>query len=419
MTGEVLSHGDDERRSGAGRPLGVVVAIALLGIVGVAVGRSRSQPEAKPSPSPTAFTEYPSEAPIDDGAALEPEEDPFADYVTVARPPDGAVRAVLLPTGLPGFLVPDAGAPLAIEAIGGPSHAQVLLGWCAGSKTFQDAEGTVFYDATGAPLRAEYALERHAVRESGGDPGRLDIGGRGGVGVMHQPGRPPAPGRCRAPLLPPKLPPRGESVHDTVNGYRVLRGRYIATTVSRAFCDVLTRTGCASRGWEEYYLRSLPPGDLAGSYTWEGDFVVRGDSEGNLVVARLPGARLVARERVGVTARVGVAHGVDEGAGGALTLRFNPFRHRSGTPPDDSPPGPPEDNPDTSYLMTDIEGGDRRYPMLAKAEVHLGDGVTGLGQPAGTPDTLRDWLRDEAHFQEALWIVLDAQGRVIRVVADG
>lgn len=415
MTQEVLAHGDDEAGGGPGRAVGVVVAVVLLAIAGVAVARSRA-PEraARPSPSPAAPS-----SPPPPNVVVDEFPDPFDEHITVPRPPPGVLRTVLLPDDLPGFLVPGDELPVAVGAEGGPAHARVLVGWCAATKTFQDAAGEHFYDEHGRSLTTPEGLPTFEVRRNARDPQRIDVAGERGYAYNEIRTPAPKPRRCPAPLYYPKLPPRAGRVHDTVAGFRVLRGQYVVTTESRAFCERGAAAGCAARGWEEYALGALPRGDLAGSYTWEGEFVVRGDSDnGELRVLRLPGARLVRRERVGAAARIGIAHAVQR-RNGVVTLHFNPFEHRSGTPGDDSPPGPIESAPDWEHVMVDVAGGLRSYVIRPDAEIHLGDGFTGLGEPRGNHETLQAFLADPAHADDALWLVLDDRGRVLRIVVDG
>ncbi len=99
--------------------------------------------------------------------------------------------------------------------------------------------------------------------------------------------------------------------------------------------------------------------------------------------------------------------------GGALRLAINPF---AGTgAPDDSPAGPPR--PHGTYGLRDERGWLVRYTLAPDAEVYLGGGVTGLGKPRGTPETLREHLAAaQPYAGPPLWLVLDARGRVIRVV---
>lgn len=433
MTQEILAHGDDgddrDRRAGGGGPgraLGIAVTLALLAVAGVAVARSRPDaepPRARrtPSPSPSrGWTGYP---PIDDAPTIGPAPDPFAEFVTVRRPPPGALKTVLLHEGLPAFLVPpeDPGPgdlPVAVGAIGGPGHDQVVLGWCAATRTFQDAEGKYFYDANGVGEPGHNGLPLFQVRPSPKDAANLDVGGQSGQ--PYTPGTHPVTdaGRCREPLYYPSLPRRADRVHDAVAGYRVVRGQYVATTQSRAFCAPRRPAGCAAEGWEEYGDTILPVHDLAGSYLWEGDFVVRGGQDGGLTAARLPGVRLVKREAVGVKVVAGLPMSVED-SGDGMVLRLNPLRHRDGHSADDSPAGPPAPVPPwAAEVLSDVRGGVRTYPLRKDVALHLGYGVTGLGQPHGTVATLRRWLA-APDTPKVLWLVLDARGRVLRAVAQG
>ena len=370
--------------------IGVVVALALLGVAGVAISRSRdARPEA-------GWTEYPTRTPtpvlIDDAPVIQTPPDPFNESTTlVGTLPDvGDVRGIRLLDGAPGFLVGGRGVPTAFAAFGGPDHARVLVGWCTGSRTFQDANGTYIYDENGA----EYGdinttnLPGYAVR--GAIEGGIEIAG---ISTLEAATSKPAaerPPRCPTALRYPDLPDRAESVHDTIEGFRVVNGRYVVTTESASFCSPVSKSGCAADGWEEYELSTLPGGDLAGSYTWEGDFVVHGDRDGNLTAVRLPGTRLVSRTDVGTSAVLGHVNEVVRED--PLTLRVSVL---------------------DEARMTDTE---REVVVNADANVFLGDGHTGLGRPRGDAGTLREYLRDPPGGGALLWFVLDAKGRAIRVV---
>jgi hypothetical protein len=189
------------------------------------------------------------------------------------------------------------------------------------------------------------------------------------------------------------LPPRVEDVHGTVRDFRVVHGRYVVTTESASFCAPVGSSGCAAQGWEDYRLGTLPGSDLAGSYTWEGDFVVHGSREGNLTAVRLPETRLTDRDGIGRQA----VHGtVAEVVGNRpLVLRVAL-----------------SDRNDARGMR--YASGDLDIQVLADAAVFLGNGRTGLGLPRGNAETLREYLTDPGGRD--FWFVLDAQGRAIRVV---
>ena len=412
MTEDVLAHGDD-RDGGPGRAVGVAVTLALVGLAAVAVTRSAAErPDARPSPPPPLPTVGPSfsrPVPPGDGGW-------FTRYVTVRRPPPGVLRAVLLHDDVPGFLVPGDELPMAVDAVGGPDHAPALVGWCAASRTFQDASGTYVYDEYGNAADGGRSLGRYLVRRHPADPLRLDVSADVEYSRADAVGAARAP-RCRRPLYYPTLPERAGTVHDTIHGHRVLRGRYVVTTETRAFCAATARAGCEAQGWEQFGA-GLPPGDLAGSYTYEGSFVVRGFTGGDLRVVRLPDARLLRRERVGAANRIGLAYDVRR-AGGSYVLRFNPMRHVSGRPRDDSPPGKrvaPSGR--WRHLMRDASAELVTYRLRPDVEVVLGAGYTGLGKARGTARTLDRFLRRPDNRRHALWLVLDDRGHVLRVVAE-
>ena len=415
MTREVLAHGD-EQRAGPGRALGVAVTLVLVVMAGVAVLRSAGeQPGEPPAPPPaTRPGPFPTARPA-------PDRGPFAEFVTLRRPPPGVLRTVLLARGLPGFLVPGepGDLPAAFAAAGGPEGRPVLVGWCAATELFQDEAGQYFYDRAGRPLHdGGPPMQGYAVRLHPGDPARIDVA----AGEEPRESGPAdrATRKCPHELYRPALPARAGGVHDTLRGFRVVTGRYVVRTETRAFCQV--GRDCQADGWEVYGLGALPRGDLAGGYVYEGDFVVRGGTDGSLTAIALPGVRLVRRERVGHTVRVGLPHGTSR-ADGRLYLDFNPFEHLSGDPPDDSPARPGDTTPrqaasEWSWLMKDTRHGHVGYPVRHDAEIVLGPGLTGLGRPRATPATLERFLRLAGNLRIALWVVLDDRGRVLRVVVE-
>lgn len=437
MKPEVLGHGDDERPpSGPGRLVGAAVALVLLALVGVSVSRSRDDArearearERRPAASPTTPFGVPT------GPEPEPEEDdeedpdPFERFVTVRRPPPGVLRTVLLTDGRPGFLVPEDDrparddVPTAIEAIGGPEHARVLVGWCSATRLFQDVDGTVFYDRNGARIGGGDSLFRHSVRVNARDGTRLDVAGDAHTRPADTTSRRGRP--CPRPLYLPTLPERAAAVHETITGYRVVPGRYVVTTETRAFCRASAARDCAADGWEVYQLGTLPPRELAGSYTYEGDFLVRGGSDGALDVVRLPRARLVSRERVGVRVRLGFGVAVRRAADGSYRLDFNPARHVSGDPDDEGDPGPTEPVPsELSRLLSDESPDVFAYRLRPDVEVVLGLGITGPGRGRATARTLERFLEDprspgfSGFPGRPLWLVFDAAGAVLRVIAE-
>ena len=380
MTEDVLAHGADERPGGSGRLVGVVVAVALLGVFGVAVARNRPVGDDRPAPAPSTSTHAPLPPPS------RYVDDPFAAGATFPMPAEAAVVGVLLPGDVPGFLVGGDGddLPEAFEAFGGPAHDRVVLGWCASSRTFQDDRRTHVFDTAGQRADGGTALAFREVRLNAADPRSVDVAA---TTVRHdeQPPRDlPVEPPCAGGLTYPPLPPTAEHVHQTIRGHRVVRGRYVVSTETTAFCAPVG-PGCAAQGWE-VHGDALPPGDLAGSYTWEGRFVVRGDpDDGRLGVARLPGARLVKRERVGRRAMVGSATAVTTRDGVAY-LRFSA-----------------------------VGEAERAYPIRPDVDLFLGPGFTGLGRPRGTPETLRRYLATTGR-PDTQWVVLDGADRVLRVV---
>ncbi|HWL36426.1 MAG TPA: hypothetical protein VNQ77_09545 [Frankiaceae bacterium] len=412
MTAEVLASGEERPPR---RPLSVVIgvaAVAALVAYGLAASRS-PEPEARPTPTP--FTEYPSESPVPRG----PRRNPFTKFVRVPVPPAGEVRGVLLAEGVPGFVVGQGnGAAYALHAVGGPLNDQVLLGWCAASGTFEDEAGTYRYRRDGGVVESGMGLERPPVRPDPFNPGHVEIGVTDGPtdGEVERADGTRCPGGVRLPPLPPAV----RDVHDAAGAYFRVRGRYVVSTERTAFCEAVRETGCADQGWERYGPGSewtLRPDDLVGSYTWEGRFLVRTDLGGGISVIRLGDSRLVRRESVGVETRIGVPVATYS-RDGVLHLRFNPFQHASGTPKDDSPSGPPPVVLDEwATVMEDVRGGIRDYVVRRDAEIVLGFGVTGVGAPAQTGQTLGRWVRAQRRraVPEPLWLILDAQGRILRV----
>jgi hypothetical protein len=417
VTPDVLAYGDDERPPRhLPRPLVALAAVAVLVGGGVAYAHTRDHAHPRATRS---FTGYPTET-ATPGEPIETfDDDPqYADALTVPRPAPNSVTGVLFADGTPGFLVGRSPNFWAVDAAGGPPHARVLVGWCAPLGTFQDAAGTVVYDAGGVAFTNTDTLAKHAVRADPDSGTRVQIA-PDGLSYTSPPGHDRAQHPCPAALTLPPLPDRTTDVHETSVAHRLVHGRFVVTTETVAFCAAVRPTGCADQGWERFAPGTpvtLPPGDLAWSYTWEGDFLVHADAtDGTLSVIRMPDARLVGREHVGVSVRLGLPHGTYR-SGGLLHLRLNPMRHVSGTPGDDSPPGPVEQG--WPGLMDDVRGGLRDYVVAPDADIVIGQGVTGLGLPKGTPDTLRRWLLRQKQGDVALWVVLDARGRAIRVVAE-
>jgi hypothetical protein len=418
---EVLGQGDERPPRRFGSLLAGAAAVAVLAIGVAGALRSPARPAAGPSPTPSpsvssfdaGWTEYPP----GDPPTAEPDGDDFEEFVSAHDPGDGSVTPLLLPDNTPVLLVSDGGTPVAYEAIGGPEHARVLLGWCPDT-TLWDRPGGDYGYLGGLPTVAGLGpLRTYPVRDST-PRGHVDIGlvpgttqpGGGVVGLEN---------RCEGKRLSyPPLPPRATSFQETATGYRLMTGTYVVTTETRAFCLGSRPDGCQATGWEEYGPHSvLPPGDLASSYTWQGDFLVHADpNSGALTAVRTPRTSLVRREHVGVEVRAGWAAAYEE-RGGVLHLRFNPFA--TATTPDDSPPNVPPRDSGRWPGYEDVSGGVVDYALTRDAEVYLGVGYTGLGKPRGTPATLREYLRSRGPYGgPPLWLVLDARGRVIRVVAE-
>jgi hypothetical protein len=391
VTRDVLEHGDGP---GDGRSRGTLVGgAALLALLGGGIALARSghdppRPAASPSPS------------IPDGSTSRSAADPFARFVTVDRPdPAAGATPVLLADDQPAFLVGEGDGLRAVSAVAGPVHASVLLGWCAPSGSFQDASGRYRYDVSGvaggvapgdAGLLAELAVRPHASA-----PALVDVGGPA-PSVRRVPIDRPAIERCpgSALVLPP-LPPRVTDLTAAAGRYRRSLGRYVVRTDSRAFCpEPLPLLRCATGGWEIDGLGQLPPDDLAGAYTYEGEFLVRtAPRSGDFDVVLLAGSRLVRREGVGVRAVSGVPQGTRT-AGGRFLLAIEP-------------PGPPSGA---------TAPPPREYVVRSDVDVHLDRGVTGLGQPSGTTTTLRTYVAVRGP-SALFWLILDGQDRVLRVVA--
>jgi hypothetical protein len=392
VTQDVLAHGDD---SGAGRSRGTLVGVvALLALLGGGIALARSGNDAPPrpvaSPSPSQRdTESP---------APEPPDDPFARFVTLPRPASGTLATpVRLLDDLPGYLVTGPDGVQALSALTGPEHATVLLGWCAASQSFQDAAGTYRYDSGGARALSTFAdpyllMAQLALRTHATDLRRVDVGG---PGAGREPRLSAEIPRCPAGrLVLPPLPPRVTDLTAAAGRYRRSLGRYVTRTDSRAFCpEPLPLLRCATGGWEVNGLGQLPPEDLVGAYTYEGEFLVRtAPRSGDFEVVLLPGSRLVRREGVGVRAVSGVPQGTRT-AGGRFLLAIEP----SGPPAATSPPL-------------------REYVVRSDVDLHLDRGVTGLGQPSGTTTTLRVYVAVRG-ASALFWLILDGQDQVLRVVA--
>lgn len=387
MTEEVLAQGDDEQRRGSGQAIGVAVALLLLAVVGVAIVRSREPaPEARPTPPPSSPSDPDEVLPT-----FEPPPPPFQSYVSV---PVNDTESFLLSDGTPVFLVPgDYDLPVAIAAVGGPEHAPVLVGWCARTQTFQDASGTYLYSRDGRPAdeddRELTFLPHHEVRVNPDNATMLDVDEA--TSAVDTFDLPPPARKCAAPVFP-ELPETVTDVHDTSPGYRVLRGRYVVTTETRRFCALGSHPRCLAGGWEDYGYGLLPD-DLASTYVWDGRFLVHASAaSGRLTAVRID-ARLVARERVGVEVVYGF-HVAAEVRGRGARLRVDVLQ---------------EDG---------LSGGVKRYDVRPDAEVYLGRGVTGIGFPRGTPETLVEHLLTDSGPPSRLVLVLDANGKVMRVVLD-
>lgn len=411
MTEDVLAWGDERPRRGAGSIVTGVVLVALLG-AGIAGALRSRGPERRAEPEPT-----PSPSGSVSGVGLV--DDPFARFVSEHRPDPGLPTPLLVEGGVPAWLVDVGGVVRAYEAIGGPAHAPVLLGWCPVDGTFQDASGTYRYfgHAPAGSVGGRPLTER-AVRPSATRPDHVDVG-VGTVPTLTDEAA-TVDERCRGELVHPSLPGVASFLGATATAYGRMTGRYLVTHETRAFCPTYAPRGCATAGWEQYGGDSvLPPGDLASSYTWEGEFLVHAEAAtGDLSVVITPDARLVRREHVGAAVRVGWAESAYE-RDGVVHLRFNAFRHDEAGLPDDSPSGPPG-MPVDRYrrFLLDFSGGLRDYAVAPDAEVFLGL-RTGLGRPRGTPATLREYLGEvQGYAGPPQWLVLDAKGRVMRVVLD-
>lgn len=416
MTEDVLSYGDERPpRTSRGRPLLAVAVVAALVASGVSYARHREPHRKAAQDRPPVPIDSPFPFP-------EPTFDPFADAVAVPIP-TRRVTGLVLPGGVPGFVVAraaDGSGPYdVVEAVGGPQWAPVLVGWCAPRHRFEDATGAWTYAFSEDGL-GYLGLHKHQVRVDTHDATHLDVAREWGDVIAIQVTTSPSRGTpCPAPLAYPPLPARSSDVHATRGAYLVIRGRYVVTTETVAFCAARKPAGCLDQGWERYGLGgtdTVPIGDLAGSYTWEGDFLVQANSsDGTLSAVRLPGARLTKREHVGVALRVGLPHGT-YWRGGLLHLRLNPLADIDPNAPDDSPPGTPERNGLTPDPGRDVRGGLRDYVVRPDAQVILGEGITGLGLPKATPATLRKFVL--SHPNTLLWVVLDSRGRALRVIAD-
>ncbi len=383
MTGpEVLAHGTERPRSRRGLAIGLAAVVALAGIA-LATQRDPAPDAAPPRPSPSPrLTPSP-----------EPTEPFFREgEVAVPRPSIGDAAGLLLPGDLPGFVTAAGTDVTALEAVGGPAHAPVLIGWCTATHTFQDATGRYRYGLDGAPLGPGGPLRMYPARP---DPveGRIVLVASAGprpLRVEAPEGR-ESPGTCpSADLVWPPLPDRVATLEEAAtDGARRFYGRYVVTIESRAFCTgpPATERGCRASGWEVYEIPSLPVDDLASEYVYEGEFVVLPDpGTGDFLAVRLPASHLVRRRGTGVRAVEVLGLEVAE-AGGGPVLRYI-------TPHPDAPR--------------------RELALRDDVRVVLGLGRTGLGQPRATVATLRRFLVAEQPV--LLAVLLDADGRAVRVV---
>lgn len=422
MSGEVLSWGDERPppKRGAGTVTGLLATLALV-VGGVAVARDQghlggTKPTPSPSPSPSASA---SPAPEEPSISNPPADGPAFRTLLTTAAPDEQVAGVLLPGDVPGFLVRTGSGDgwLAVSALGGVEPRQVLLGWCADSRTFHDAAGDFVYQDDGSATALYDPLQRFAVRSSP-DPGILHVGDP--LDTYPTVIAPLGPPKTCAPdrLLRPPLPKRSRGLTEGEAGFRTVKGRYVVATESRAFCPAPLRApaGCANDGWEENSLPQLEPSDLVGRYTYEGDFVVRADPrDGSIRVALLPTARLVRKEFVGTDARLGYLISTST-RGGVLHVRVNALTDTEGKSKDDSPGLPVVTGEDTTGPGIDERSGYRDYPVRADADIFIGPGVTGLGKPRPVKATLDRYIAETKPERVAVWLVLDAAGRVLRMV---
>lgn len=408
---EVLGQGDERAPRRLGTFVAGAAALALLAVgVAGALRSPEGEPDARPTPTPSrvtgtaGWTEYPT-------------EDPFETYVGAVRPKQGSPTPLLLAGGIPILLTDQGGDVVAYELLGGPSYAPVLLGLCPADGSLVSPGGEYVY-LDGLPSGVDLApLRRYPVRDST-EPDHVEIA------LDPQPQPPPLatvalPPACEADdLVYPALPEPVDRLSAAGSAFVLMEGRYVVTTETRAFCPI--GADCRAAGWEAYGPHPvLPPWDRAGSYEWQGTFLVHADPrDGSLTVARTRESSLVRRERVGVSVRVGWVESSYE-RGGVVHLRFNAVRAVDGTAADDSPGGDPRIAPAWVEEYVDERGGLRDYALAPGAEVHLAGGVTGIGRPRGTPAVLREHLKDVAPYDDPpLWLVLDAKGRVIRVVEE-
>jgi hypothetical protein len=379
VTPDVLAHGDD--RPPGRRWTGLLTGFAALALLVAGVAGSRAtgdHPSPTPSPSPSRTLLFP--APT--------VGDLFAEHVAVH--PTGELTPALLPDALPGFVLGTGRAARAYAAVAPAGHARPVLGWCPATRTFEDATGTARFDENGLPFTDETAaLAEYPTRErvGGGIDVGVDRGGnvRAGFGDRDAP-----PRRCTArSLVWPPSPPAAARLEDAARGYRTMHGRYVLTPETQAFCPgPPPGTACGAGGWEVYGLNALPADDLAESYVYEGDFVVRSyPATGRFAALLLPGVRLVRRTGVGTVATCGNAVRARH-AGGADRLVLRPD-----------------------------EGADVEFRLRPDVTLHLGQGRTGLGVPHQAPlDALTRLLRDQP--EPRVCLVLDSRGAVMRVVVE-
>jgi hypothetical protein len=386
---------------------GLAVAVALAGTAFL-LGRGGGPP-IRPAASPTRTTiDFGSTATGPDLTADptgEPVPDPFTAVVVLPLPPAGGARPVTLNGGEPGFLVDD-GTPVAVSAVVHVPGAPVVVAWCPATRTFEDPSGAYRFDARGRAYDLTTSATRYAVRAH--DAARVEVGAGGEElgGTEVAAGTPPP--RC-APdaLVRAPLPPFAGSLTRLGRGWRRVHGSLRVEHGRGSLCRTVRRSGCVEP-FRDVPDTVLLPWDLAGRVTYDGDFLVV-DATPDLYVARLPGTTEVA-ERVGSTLRIGYVSAVP-----GRVVRFDAWRHYTGTPGDDSP-GPRRAEPeDLGGLATNERDGTRDYRVRPDVEVHLAG--TADGSPAeATLDDLRRKVAQATHPGVLVWLALDARGRVLRVI---
>jgi hypothetical protein len=405
-----------------------MAAAVALTLAASATGYARHDPRRTATPAAAASATAPDTVPLDDTAAggpadpenLPPDGEPtpvfpppdalvdeFDTSVVLPAPPPGGVQPVTLTGGEPGFLLDRGdGELLAVSAVAQVPRAPAVIAWCPLFGDFEDPSGDDRFSPRGWSYDEMSYATTYAVRPHPGHPGQVEVAGtgieHGGPDVLtdERPQRCPPDRLLRAPL-----PPFTSSLRST--GWHRVHGSLRVVYQSARLCPARARCGQVDGA-------ALGPADRAGVVEYAGDFLVHG-AGGSVLAARLPG--LTEREsRVGAAVRVGFVRRVVKD-GGATALRFDACRWYTGSPADDSPGGRVRDVESFKGKVTDPRDGTRDYPLRSGAEIWVANYADGPSSQTD-PDGLADELGRKSGRGLLVWVVLDARGRVMRVIEE-